>query len=207
MWQPVLGLWLVCGAAAISVDLLEPKSKETAIRVECHGKIRHGVVAIGGETTGTTITFQGMTWELKLPDEASRKFAQEHHKQPIVVAGSLRKVRGTARPERWIVEVDRMTPRDAAAQPESALVKVTGMLRKQAAANGGPQTLSIEADEISWPLDLTAEKPMQAKAESMVGKPAVLEGRLTCGSNHASPTQPIIQVQKLETATAGPSGK
>lgn len=201
MLQPALGIMLVLGASMASGDVLNSSPKETAIHVECHGKIRHGVVAIGGETTGITITFDEMTWELKFPDEASRQAAKKHHKESITVVGSLRKVRGTTIPVRWIVDVDRMTPRNAATEPERTHVKVIGVLRKQDAAAGSPQILMIEAADISWPLDLSAKMSTQTKAESLVGKPVVLVGWLERGSEAKPPLQLILRVEKLDAST------
>ena len=38
---------------------------EDSIRVTVVGTLRTGIIAIGGETTGTTITAKGITWELE----------------------------------------------------------------------------------------------------------------------------------------------
>ena len=70
MLQLATGLLLTFGVSTSAAEPQATRQSEPSIRVECHGKLRYGVVAIGGETTGTTITFDGMTWELKLPDEA-----------------------------------------------------------------------------------------------------------------------------------------
>ncbi|MBC8113826.1 MAG: hypothetical protein H7062_05575, partial [Candidatus Saccharimonas sp.] len=118
------GLILAFGVSTFAAEPQVAKQGEPSIRVECHGKLRHPVVAIGGETTGTTITFDGMTWDLKLPDEASRTFAKDHHKQPTTAVGTLRRVVGTEVPVRWIVEVEKLSEWDVGAQKEGASLTV-----------------------------------------------------------------------------------
>ena len=198
MLQLALGILLVHCACAAEPQPAKPG--ETSLRVECHGKLRHGVVAIGGETTGTTLAFDGTTWELKLHDEASRTFVKEHHKQPITASGVLRRVVGTAVPVRWVLEVERLSERDASAQKEGASVTVRGKLRAGDAAAEAPGMV-IEAVGTTWRLDLTAEAAIQTKAELLVGKSVVLMGRLERGSDAASPPRPIIRVSKLDEAT------
>ena len=204
MLQLALGVFFVhCACAA---EPQPSKPGEASLRVECHGKLRHGVVAIGGETTGTTLSFDGTTWELKLPDEASRTFVKEHHKQPITASGVLRRVVGTAVPVRWILEVERLSKRDDAVQKEGASVTVLGKLRAGDAATEAPGMV-IEAVGTTWRLDLSANAAIQAQAESLVGKSAVLMGRLERGSDATSPPRPFIRVNKLEEATDRPLPK
>ena len=205
MLQLALGIFLVHGACAAEPQVA--KLGETALRVECHGKLRHGVVAIGGETTGTTLAFDGTTWELKLHDEASRTFVKEHHKQPITAIGVLRRVVGTAVPVRWIMEVERLSERDASVQKEGASVTMLGKLRAGNAAAGEAPGTVIEAVGTTWRLDLTADAAIQTKAELLVGKSVVLLGRLERDSEAASPPRPIIRVNKLDEAADRPLPK
>ena len=176
---------------------------EPFTRVECHGKLRHGVVAIGSETTGSTITFDGTTWELKLPDDASRTFAKEHHKQSITAVGSLRRVAGTEVRVRWIVEVERLSVRGDGAHKEGASLTVSGKLRAADAVAGESPATVIEAAGITWPLDLASDPALAAKVKSLVGKPVVLVGRLEHGSDAKSPPRHVIRVTRLEASSAG----
>ncbi len=205
MLQLALGIFLVHCACAAEPQPAKPG--EASLRVECHGKLRHGVVAIGGETTGTTLAFDGTTWELKLPDETSRAFVKEHHKQPITAIGVLRRVVGTAVPVRWIMEVERLSERDASVQKEGASVIMLGKLRAGNAAAGEAPGTVIEAVGTTWRLDLTADSAIQTKAELLDGKSVVLLGRLERDSEAASPPRPIIRVNKLDEATDRPLPK
>ncbi len=199
MLQPALELCLVlCASLAFAQT---PKPVEPSIRLECHGKLRTGVMAIGGETTGTTIEFDGMKWDLKLPDDASRTFAQEHHKKAITVVGSLRKVVGKAVPERYVVDVEKLSLQNAANPKEGARLAVLGTLRAKSAATGEPPGMAIEADGITWPLDLSADEAIQAKAEPLVGKSVELVGRVERGAEAKCPPRPIIRVNKLDAST------
>jgi hypothetical protein len=201
MLPPAWGLCLVLCASVAFAQTPTPKPIESFIRLECHGKLRHGVVAIGGETTGTTIEFDGMKWELKLPDDASRRFAKDHHKQPITVEGSLRVVRGTEIPVRYIVDVEKLSLRNAATQKEGACLKVWGTLRTKDAAAGEPPGMAIVADGITWPLDFSADPAIKVRAESLVGKSVVLVGQLERGAEAKCPPRPIIRVNKLDAST------
>ena len=71
MWKLVSGISLTLCLFAMADDTCP----EPSVSVKCCGRLRHGVVAIGGETTGTTITFNRTVWELQLPDDAAREFA------------------------------------------------------------------------------------------------------------------------------------
>ncbi len=81
--------------------------EEIIVRVV--GRLKTGVMAIGGESTGTTITSRGVTWELELGnDEARQQLARSLDGQLVRVRGSLRRVDGVERGPRWIVAVERL---------------------------------------------------------------------------------------------------
>lgn len=89
-----------------------------SITVTVVGTLRTGVVAIGGETTGTTITAKGITWELALGDDPRlRKLAQQLDGKRVVVRGSLERRKGVEVKERWIVTVRSLRPSAAAGRP------------------------------------------------------------------------------------------
>jgi hypothetical protein len=79
---------------------------DESIEVVVKGTLRTGVMAIGGETTGTTITARGATWELDLSgDPALRRKAESLAGQRAVVRGSLEVRPGVAKKSRWVVTV------------------------------------------------------------------------------------------------------
>ncbi len=76
------------------------------IQVEVKGLLKTGILAIGGETTGTTITARGTTWELDFGNRADlRKHADELSDQNVIVTGRLNMKRGIEIRKRWIVDV------------------------------------------------------------------------------------------------------
>lgn len=155
----------------------EEKKEEPAVSVQCHGLLRHGVVSIGGETTGTTITFNRVTWELQLPDEASREFAKRHHKETVTVNGTLRKVVGTEEMIRWIIDVSELTPIDSRdLSEEGAKVTIRGTLRMALSQTGDTPELSVSADDQIWRLDIGANREMQTDAESLFGQTVIVTG-------------------------------
>ena len=82
---------------------------EDLIAVRVVGDLRTGVGAIGGESTGTTITAKGITWELNLGKrDRFRKAAKLLSGKKVFVEGSLERRRGVEIKERWIVTVSRL---------------------------------------------------------------------------------------------------
>lgn len=149
-----------------------------SVSVECCGRLRHGVVAIGGETTGTTITFNRMVWELQLHDDAARQFAKEHHKEPIVVTGTLRKIGGTEVKVRWIIDVKKLSERDATKDEEGARLTMQGTLRAADPRRDDSPWMTIDTDGEIWPIDVASDAKLQVEAESLVGQPVLLSGNL-----------------------------
>jgi hypothetical protein len=109
---------LVLGAALVALAIAEdtkdakdrPKEAEY-IKVEVKGLLKHGLVAIGGETTGTTITAKGLTWELDLGRDKSRaQLAEELSGKKALVTGTLEVRKGIEVEQRWIVTVSTLKP-------------------------------------------------------------------------------------------------
>ncbi len=171
----------------------------TEIKVECYGVLRDGVVAIGGETTGTTISFGRMIWDLSLNDDAKRAFAREHTKQRVTVTGSLRRVAGTQIPVRWVVDVDQFTIPKETPGKGSALVTATGKLRT-AEGSGDESALFIETKGINWPLDFSKQPPLEAAAQKLLQKNVVVRGEFE-KTDTARPSQLLIHVNALEVAS------
>ena len=75
-----------------------------SIKVTVIGTLSSGIVAIGGETTGTAIASKGITWELKMrPDQ--QKVADRLNGKRAIVEGELERRAGVELKERWIVTV------------------------------------------------------------------------------------------------------
>jgi hypothetical protein len=101
----------VCGHVVKDVASLESAAAgcAEAIDVKMRGVLKTGVMAIGAETTGVTITAGGATWELEL-DERQSETAASLAGKPVTVEGSLRYRRGVEVKRRAIVKVRRITP-------------------------------------------------------------------------------------------------
>ncbi len=81
------------------------------IRVQVQGKLQTGIMAIGGETTGTIITAKGVTWELDLGRNADlQKKAGKLNGKQVLVRGELTRRQGVEVKERWIVKVSSLDP-------------------------------------------------------------------------------------------------
>jgi hypothetical protein len=95
--------WL---AGLLAVAMAGGAAGEDSIDVVVRGTLRTGIMAVGGETTGTTVTARGVTWELDLrgtPGLAAR--AESLAGRRVVVTGSLEARPGVARRQRVIVTV------------------------------------------------------------------------------------------------------
>jgi hypothetical protein len=87
------------------------QDKDQYIKVDIKGTLKTGIVAIGGETTGTTITVKGkktldVTWELDLGgNEEFLALAKKLDGKTALVTGSYYKKKGVEIPERHLVKV------------------------------------------------------------------------------------------------------
>jgi hypothetical protein len=96
------------GAAAFAAEF-RPATGDS-IQVTINGTLRTGIMAIGAETTGTTITANGITWELDFgKHERWRKLAEKLDGQRVLVHGSLERRAGVEIKERWIVTVEKFS--------------------------------------------------------------------------------------------------
>jgi hypothetical protein len=109
---------LLAVTAIVADDQPAPAPPEEAIRVNVTGTIKTGIIAIGGETTGTTITAKGVTWELDLTgDPKLQKAAENLNGKLAVASGTLERRAGVEIKERWVVKVTRLrAPRPPKAQ-------------------------------------------------------------------------------------------
>lgn len=202
MTKQALALFLIL---CLSAEAAEPTKPKSAVRVECHGQLRSGVVAIGGETTGTSIAFDRVIWDLKLADESGRNFAKDHHKKSVVVVGTLRRPNGVQIPDRWIIDVERIAEPDRATAKPGAEVTVEGILNASETGNssekksGRSPDAVIETDGFSWPLDLSGDAEFLKQAMSRFGKPMIVKGQVERVGRLDSPHRLIIRVSKLES--------
>ena len=203
MWKPIAGLSLILCTFAFAQ---EPQSSDQPlpVSVECHGRLRHGVVAMGGETTGTTITFNRMMWELDLKDDAQQEFAKKHHKGTVTATGTLRKIAGTESKVRWIVDVKTLSERDATTVKEGTALTVRGTLRAIATHPAGSPEMTIEAAGQVWPLDLSAEAKLLALAKSLVGQTVLLAGSVEQDTDEDAYAAAFIRVKTLELPAKAP---
>lgn len=81
------------------------------VHVEVKGHIKTGIVAAGGETTGTIISVNDITWELDFgKNEGLSKLADKLSGKLVVVKGKLERKAGVEIKERWIVHVSSLEP-------------------------------------------------------------------------------------------------
>ncbi len=100
----LLSVFLFFSSTVFAAD--ESPDVDDSINVTIVGTLRTGIVAIGGETTGTTITAKGITWELDLGKLAKFQHAPEKiNGKKVIVRGGLELRKGVEIQQRWIVTV------------------------------------------------------------------------------------------------------
>lgn len=105
---------LICAGVALaaaadsglgpSKDGFERQRRGDYIDVTMRGTLKAGVMAIGAETTGVTLTAGTVTWELDL-DDRQREIASRLDGRRAIVSGELRNARGVEIRNRSIVKV------------------------------------------------------------------------------------------------------
>ena len=101
----VVGLFVVFAVVRADERKTKEKGKE-AEKVELTGKLRTGVVAIGGETTGVTLETKLDKFELEFgKDKELRQKAEKLNGKLVKVAGTLEIRKGVEVKERKIVTV------------------------------------------------------------------------------------------------------
>lgn len=207
MWKLINGVILTLGLVTTAVPdeaPAKPKPKPQ-MSVEFCGRLRHGVMAIGGESTGTNISFDRIIWELQLLNDADRKFAQQHHKKKVVVTGRLRKVKGIETKDRWIIDVTKLSEQNVAKDKEGVRVNILGTLQTSDSRNGKPTSMAINSAGIVWPVDVASDRKLKIAAETMIGQRILLSGSLKPETRQSSETVPTIQVTNLKLPPEPPA--
>src|SRR5215207_5969576 len=89
-----------------SVLLGADEKEDGYIDVEIKGTLETGIIAVGGETTGTIIKAGKVTWELDLGGKKElTEVAEKLNKQPVIVTGRYQQKAGVEIPVRHIVTV------------------------------------------------------------------------------------------------------
>ena len=91
----------------------EPEQPRTprggeSIRLSVRGQLESGVVAIGGETTGTVIRSKGLMFEVAFSRPGLQERAEALNGQMALVAGELVVAEGVETGTRLIIEADRI---------------------------------------------------------------------------------------------------
>ncbi|MGH7202124.1 MAG: hypothetical protein ACREJB_16080 [Planctomycetaceae bacterium] len=119
-WLAAALIVLTASTANAAGENEQAKKSGEYIRVEIRGVIHTGVVAIGGETTGTTITADGVAWELELGEAPIGEAVGTLNGRTALVTGELEVRKGVEIPQRWVVHVKSLKSAAPPEQPEGA---------------------------------------------------------------------------------------
>ena len=198
-WLLIGGSALLAGSAWAGEGARSSKAKKPEVKVQVEGTLRHGVVAIGAETTGTEITAGGTTWELDLGSEQRlQRLAARLDGKSAVAVGAFELRRGVEAPVRRVVKV--VTLKEGKAKPKASKVSVhfRGTVNHGVMAIGCESTgTTITAKKITWELELKGRKELIRAAEELDGKTAVATGTLTVRKGVELPERWIISVDRL----------
>jgi hypothetical protein len=107
-----IALGLSTAVATAAAGVVEGESGDH-VRVEIRGTLRTGVMAIGAETTGTTIHANNVVWELDFGDNRELKDrAATLNRKSVLVTGTYEKRKGVEVKERHIVKVTTLKNAD-----------------------------------------------------------------------------------------------
>jgi acetyl esterase len=114
-------LTLLIPAAQGRADDNPPKPADDGGKaIEFKGVLRTGIVAIGGETTGTAISVNGKTYELDFRKSPKlRALAEKLNGKEVVVKGTLRLKEGVEIKERRIIFVTDLRPAEEKVDAQS----------------------------------------------------------------------------------------
>lgn len=208
MWKITLAFSLFVSLAVTAGESPkqsgEPPKKGSSVTVYCHGRLRHGVASIGGETTGTTLTFQKQVWELKLTGQSDEEFAKSNHKAHVTAIGTLRKVAATETKVRWILDASSIEKRDPQKTPDGAHLSIRGKLRSDHHDPKSMPTYTIEAAGLVWPIEFGKDSALQSVAKTLVDESVNIEGDLQFHENEHGQDESSILVSKLDSVVQEP---
>lgn len=102
---------VACALAVPKTLIAAVGDKDAGNKCEITGTLEVGVIAIGGETTGTVIHAKQATWELDFKgDKKLEDLAETLNRKTVLVTGTCRKIKGVEIPERQIIEVTSLKP-------------------------------------------------------------------------------------------------
>ncbi|MCA9104705.1 MAG: hypothetical protein KDA83_04720 [Planctomycetales bacterium] len=184
----------------------EPGDSEPPAGIELIivGKLETGIVAIGGETTGTVVRASGVTWEVEWEaerEEALSTFAERISGNQVAVSGSLRLVKGVERGDRWILTAHSLAAAPAGVAPARGIVqaRIQGRLNNQVVAIGGETTGTVvDAGDFSWELELGRDLDLRKAAEALDGQSVTVEGNIEVAIRTVERgRRPIVGVGRL----------
>ncbi|WP_437224272.1 hypothetical protein SH661x_003560 [Planctomicrobium sp. SH661] len=103
----------LCSTLFTTALKADPPAPAATKPVTATGTLEPGIMAIGGETTGTLLKLPNRVYELEFRENSElQEQAEKLNGKEVTVTGPLRLVRGVERKDRWVITVDQLAPRD-----------------------------------------------------------------------------------------------
>lgn len=172
-----------------------PNGPADYMNVEITGDLRTGLVAIGGETTGSDIVANGWRFELDYPtDEMATyadRLAQSKHAQ---VLGSFRLEKGVELPDRWVLDVKKIRPTPLGKKP-TIRVAILGMFKADERINE-KQYDTVATPDVRLATDLSVSLNPAGLKKMLNGRQVLLEGEIKTKVGNAPPELAVEFVWK-----------
>lgn len=126
------------------------------IRILVQGTLATNQVAIGGEITGTTISANGLTFEIDLSDQAqAARRVEKWDGQPVSVEGSLYAKRSPERGQRLLIRPTRIRPLHSLHDPRNKSMKNafdSGASKSDSTPDSRPNASAknLRMEELRW---------------------------------------------------------
>jgi hypothetical protein len=149
------------------------KGRGEYIEVTVLGTLKSGVIAIGAETTGVTITANAVTWELELNGN-QHQVASKLSGSKAIVSGRLRREAGVEVKNRFIVKVRNI-------QVGDAVDRKLGVGKSKASQGGGSRIYLATASRKVTPVTRDSLRPIARRARA--GPERIRRGNATADTS------------------------
>lgn len=125
----------------------KPKSSPKPVTVT--GKLEAGLMAIGGETTGTRVTTSNnRVYELEFVQHPElQESIDEFDGKEVTVTGPMRLIRGVERNDRWVIDVLKLQAKDASKASQTSTGAPQDEMKYSATANNKETTVRLVQDK------------------------------------------------------------
>ena len=160
IFSPVMICAMLLSPIALAETSPAQKPKSGPKPVTVTGKLEAGLMAIGGETTGTRVTTNGRVYELEFKKHPElREKVEEYNGKEVTVTGPMRLIRGGEGPDRWVIDVQKLELKGARKSRQPVTVGIEKKMNYAARPTREETTIHLQLTEDEDALDLLIHSP------------------------------------------------